>query len=175
MSPPGTWLRAARVKVRLRRCASIGPGVQVFGRVWIHGGGTVRIGRGAVLDASRAPIELHAQPGAEIVIGDTARLEGGVSIEAVTSVVVGRGAVLHAWSKVLDNHLHSPGDWNARPPSEPVTIGDGASVGEKAIVLPGAQLGPGAWLDAGVVISRKVPAGAILAGSPPGLVRRNAS
>ncbi len=175
MNLPGKWLGATRVRIRLRRCASVGPEVRVLGRVWIHGGGKVRIGRGVVLDASRAPIELHAERDAEIVIGDAVRIEGGVSIEAVRSVVVGRGAVLRAWCKVLDNHFHSPSNRNARPPSEPVLIGDGAVVGEKAVVLPGAQLGPGAWLDPGVVIGRRVPARAVLAGSPPRMVKREPS
>jgi len=125
-----------------------------------------------VLDASRAPIELHAEAGAEIVIGDDVRIEGGASLEAVKSIIVGRGARLRAWCKVIDNHFHIPSDRTARPPSAPVVIGEEADVGERAIVLPGAQLGPGVWLDAGVVIARRVPAGMLLAGSPPRIVKR---
>jgi acetyltransferase-like isoleucine patch superfamily enzyme len=93
----------------------------------------------------------------------------------VKSIVVGRGAALRAWCKILDNHFHTPSDRSARPPSAPVIIGDGVEVGERSIVLPGAELGPGVRLDPGVVVARRVPAAARLAGSPPRIVKREAS
>lgn len=161
---------AARLK--LRRCASVGRSPSVRGRLWIHGPGSVRLGDRVVLDASRGPIELHAKRGAEIVIGDGVRIEGGTSIEAVRSVVVGRGTVLGPFCKLLDNHFHPvTGDRSRLPESAPVWVGEKVVVGERSIVLPGARLEAGVRLQPGVVIGRRVPPGTVVAGSPPRAVR----
>jgi acetyltransferase-like isoleucine patch superfamily enzyme len=139
-----------------------------FGRLWIHGGGTVQCGEGVVLDARRAPIELHVGRGAVLMLGRNVRIEGGTSIEAMERVELEEGAVIGAWSKILDNHFHPvEGDRDHRPTSAPVRIGAGVVVGERCIVLPGTRIEDGARLGPGVVIGRRVPANATLAGSPP--------
>ena len=58
----------------------------------------------------------------------------------------------------------------------PVTIGDYAWIGFRAIVLPGVSIGKGAVVGAGAVVSRNVPPFTIVAGNPArpiGLRRRN--
>jgi acetyltransferase-like isoleucine patch superfamily enzyme len=158
---------------QLRRCERLGHGIRVRGHVWLYGGGRVRLGDRVVLDATRGPIELHADPGALLVLGDDVRLEGGVSIEAVESVVVERGATVGAWTKILDNHFHPlDGNRDIRPTSGPVWIGPGARIGERCVVLPGTRLEAGVRLGPGVVIGRRVPAGVALEGHPPHPVPR---
>lgn len=126
------------------------------------------MGDRVVLDGSRAPIELHAEPGAQIVIGDDVRIEGGVSIEAVDSIVLEGATVVGAWTKILDNHFHPvTGDRTALPESMRVLIGRNVRIGERCVVLPGAKLESGVRLGHGVVIGRRVPAGTTLVGSPP--------
>lgn len=149
-------------------CARVGRDVRVVGRVWVYGGGTVSLGDRVLLDGSRGPIELHADPGAEIVLGDDVRLEGGVSLEAVASITVGASSSVGAWTKILDNHFHPlRGDRDQRPVSVPVVIGPGVRIGERCIVLPGARLEAGVRLGHGVVIGRRLPAGVALEGCPP--------
>lgn len=156
----------------LRGCASVGEGTRVLGKVWIHGEGRIVLGNRVVLDGSKVPIELHAKPGAQLVLGDDVRIEGGASIEAVQSVVVKKGAVLRAFCKILDNHFHPlKGDRHERPSSEPVVIGEGSEIGVRAIVLPGADIGARARIGPGVVISRRVPNGVSLVGMPPKVER----
>ena len=167
------WLTEMRTRAALRRCARVGAQPVVRGRIWIHGGGTIHIGDRVVLDASRAPIELHAGKGATLNIGDDVRIYGGTSIEALDSVTLERGCVLHAFSKLLDNHFHPvSGNRHQRPESTPVVIGEEAVIGERAIVLPGARIEPQVRLEAGVVIARRVPRGTVLAGYPPRPVRK---
>jgi maltose O-acetyltransferase len=48
----------------------------------------------------------------------------------------------------------------------PVTIGDHAWIGFRAIVLPGVSIGEGAVVGAGAVVSRDVPPFTIVAGNP---------
>ena len=47
-----------------------------------------------------------------------------------------------------------------------VTIGDGAWLGAGVIVLPHVNVGPGCVVSAGSVVSRSVPANAMVAGNP---------
>lgn len=151
-----------------RRCERAGRDVRVIGRVWSYGGGRLRLGERVLLDATRGPIELHVAPGALLELGDDVTLEGGVSIEAVESVVVEAGTWIGAWSKILDNHFHPlGGDRGSRPRSAPVRIGAGVRIGERCVVLPGANLDAGVRLGNGVVIAHKVPRNIALEGSPP--------
>ena len=54
--------------------------------------------------------------------------------------------------------------------SAPVVIEDGAWLGAHAIILKGTRIGKGAIVGAGAVVTRDVPAGAIVAGSPARII-----
>lgn len=59
---------------------------------------------------------------------------------------------------------------------KPVTIGCDVWIGGGAILLPGVRVGDGAIIGAGSVVTRDVPAGAIVAGNPARpLVRSHAA
>src|SRR5260370_7141261 len=75
-------------RVKLHRCASVGPSTTVLGRVWVPGKGEVHVADGVVLDAHAAPIELNAHAGAEIRIGPGVRIEGGASLEALPPIKI---------------------------------------------------------------------------------------
>jgi len=131
----------------------------IEGTVWVKGSGRVHIGSGVRLLARRAPIELRAHRGALIWIARGAVIESGASIEATTSVHVGEGVRIEAFSKIIDNHFHrATGDRSQRPDGVPIVIGDEATVGLHAILLPGASLGPRARVAPRHVVSFHVPA-----------------
>jgi acetyltransferase-like isoleucine patch superfamily enzyme len=48
----------------------------------------------------------------------------------------------------------------------PVRIGEGCDIGVGAIILPGVTLGPGVQVGAGAVVTRDVPPGQVVAGTP---------
>ena len=58
-------------------------------------------------------------------------------------------------------------DW----PLEPTIVRRGASIGTGAVVLGGLEIGAGAIVGAGAVVTRNVPAGAIVAGNPARVTR----
>jgi len=154
-------------RLRLWRCARVGAGTRVRGRVHVHGGGRIELGANVLLDGRTLPIELHAARGAAIEIGDGVVIEGGASIEAQARVVVGPGVRIGPYAKVMDNQFHPVrGNRHERPASSEVWIDEGAFVGERAIVLPGAHLERGARVLAGTVISRRVQAGVTVSGYP---------
>lgn len=52
----------------------------------------------------------------------------------------------------------------------PTVVEDGASIGANATLLPGLRIGRGAMIGAGAVITRSVPANAIVVGNPARIV-----
>ena len=132
----------------------IGPEVEIEGRVWMPGIGRVHLGRGVRRRGRLAPIELRAHDGAEIRLGDGVVVEAGASIEATQRVEVGARTSIGAFAKVIDNHYHrTVGDRNERPAPTPITIGEDAVVGPRAILLPGARVCARAVVRAGQVLA----------------------
>jgi putative colanic acid biosynthesis acetyltransferase WcaF len=56
--------------------------------------------------------------------------------------------------------------------TRPITIGDGAWIFARAIVLPGVSIGTGAVVAAGAVVTRDVAAFGVAAGNPAAIVRQ---
>ena len=53
----------------------------------------------------------------------------------------------------------------------PISIGSGAWIAARAVLAPGTQVGPGAVVALGAVVSGTVPPGAIVSGNPAVVVR----
>src|SRR3981189_3155278 len=153
--PTGRLFAELGTRLKLRRCASVGPSTIVLGKVHVRGRGAVHLSGGVLLDALQVPIELYAHEGAEIHIGPGVRIEGGTSLEAVSRIEIRAGAKLGRFCKIMDNHFHPLSrERHQRPPSRPVMVEEGAEVGARAILLPGARVGRGAVVPAGSVVSR---------------------
>lgn len=58
-----------------------------------------------------------------------------------------------------------------KPPGKPVRIGAGCWVGDNVIILPEVEIGHGAVVGAGAVVTRSVPAYAVAVGNPARVVR----
>ena len=102
-------------------------------------------------------------------------------------VVIGVNVTLGAHSTIrLDDHVRISKDVvietagldfsTATPPykhiSAPITVGEGAWIGTRAIILGGVTIGRHAVVAAGSVVTKDVPEGAIVAGIPARVVRR---
>lgn len=161
-------------RLQLRHCAEVGPGTLAQGKLYIRGGGRIRLGARVVLDGRRTPIELHVASGAELVIDDDVHIEGGTSIEALQRVHIGARSHVGGFCKLLDNHFHQvTGNRQARPASSPVEVDEEVLLGARSILLPGAHLGAGTVVHPGTVISRRFPPGVVLAGVPASVRRRS--
>lgn len=57
-------------------------------------------------------------------------------------------------------------------PVLPTTIRKGASIGANSTILPGITIGAGAMVGAGSVVTKDVPAGALVRGNPARFVRQ---
>ena len=111
----------------------------------VHLGERVFVNFGAVLLDTRA-----------IAIGDEVLL--GPAVQLLTA------------DHPLDADLRRAG-WES---GRPIAIGAGAWLGAAAIVLPGVTIGENAVIGAGSVVTRDVPAGAVVAGNPARQLRPGA-
>lgn len=97
----------------------------------------------------------------------------GVMIE--DEVFVGHGVVFvndkYPRSTTGSGALQTPADWELLE----IVVERGASLGSGAVVLGGVRIGSGAIVGAGAVVTRDVPAGAVVAGSPARVLRPAAS
>ena len=131
-----------------------------FTRVWHHSVilQHVQIGRSCSI-GSRAEI------GRGSIIGDRSRISAGVFLPP--NSLVGAGVFIGPNATFTDDLypvVPKPGDppYAALPP----IIGDGASIGAGAIVLPGVKIGREARIAAGAVVTKDVPAQMMVKGMP---------
>ena len=118
-----------------------------------------------------------ARVGARCNLGEGVFVEGGVVIG--DDVTVKNGVALYAGVTVADevfigphavftNDLRPRSGRFKRPPSAfaPTRIGRGASIGANATIVCGHDVGAYAMVAAGAVVTRDVPAHALVAGVP---------
>src|SRR4051794_38381826 len=94
----------------------------------------------------------------------------GVTIE--DNVFVGHGVVFindsYPRATTAAGELQTEKDWHV----EPTRVKQGASIGSGATILANIEIGENAIVGAGSVVTKDVPAGAIVAGNPARLLRQ---
>ncbi|WP_322513890.1 acyltransferase [Rhodopseudomonas palustris] len=120
--------------------------------------------------------------GDETRLGTFVEIQAGASIgarckisshsficEAVTiedEVFVGHGVMFtndkYPRATTADGQPQGPADWTV----EPTRVGKRASIGSNATILCGISIGADAIVGAGAVVTKDVPAGAVVAGVP---------
>jgi acetyltransferase-like isoleucine patch superfamily enzyme len=157
---------------------------RVRGRGRVSLGAGVRLGRGVRLDAA---------PGARIVVGDGCRLEEACRLHAIGGEIrlgararLGERCVLVALSgvevgdgcRLADGVLLVDSDPAYADPERPVRlqglrtapvrVGADVVLDRAACVLRGVSVGQGARVGAHTVVTRDVPAGVVVEGTPAG-------
>ena len=103
----------------------------------------------------------------DVVIGDRVTVKSGVQIWNGSvigdDVFIGPNATF--CNDLYPRSKHYPTQFNG------VTIHNGASVGANATLLPGITIGEKAMVGAGAVVTKDVPARAVVVGNPAKIVR----
>jgi acetyltransferase-like isoleucine patch superfamily enzyme len=115
-----------------------------------------------------AGVQLHCRflRGPGIVLGDRCVINHGCLLDGRHfPVYIGRDVSIGPEATILTLG-HDPRSADFADRGGPVVVGDRAWIGYRAIVLPGVNIGEGAVVGAGAVVSRDVPAYTIVAGNP---------
>lgn len=135
---------------------------QTGGRLLAHCGADVNI---------EARVDFGS--GRNVSLGDHAGIGARSRVEAAE---IGPGVIIAPEVMILArNHVFDePGTWiGAQGVTDlrPVTIGEGAWIGARAIILPGVTVGPFAVIGAGAVVTKDVPSHGVAVGNPARVVR----
>lgn len=141
--------------------AELGAGTRVWHLAQIRE--NARIGRGCTIGRG-------AYVGPGVVLGDHVKLQNYALVyepaRLEDAVFIGPSAVLtndvYPRSVGVTGQLKRPADWHA----EGVVVREGASVGARAVVIAGVEIGRWALIAAGAVVTRDVPDFGLVAGVP---------
>jgi acetyltransferase-like isoleucine patch superfamily enzyme len=159
-------------------CEDAGPGLYLYqGIPYVAGGLQMRFGQGCKLSAQTSLVAGHTFDAPRLEVGDHSNIGPGVVISASKLVKIGSHVRIATGVLIADNPGH-PLDAIERRTSavrpeqvRPVIIEDDVWVGSHAIIMPGVTIGRGAIVGAGSVVTRDVPAGAVVAGNPAQIIR----
>jgi acetyltransferase-like isoleucine patch superfamily enzyme len=114
-------------------------------------------------------IQKNASVGKRCKISSHSFLCEGVAIE--DNVFIGHGVTFvndsYPRATTPDGSLQTEADWHV----EPTVVRRGASIGSGATILSNISIGENAIVGAGSVVTKDVPANAIVAGNPARILR----
>lgn len=114
-------------------------------------------------------IQKNAKVGRRCKISSHTFICEGVVIE--DNVFIGHGVTftndVYPRATAADGALQTEADWKVRP----TVVGKGASVGSGSTILCNLNIGENALVGAGSVVTKSVPANAIVAGNPARVLR----
>jgi acetyltransferase-like isoleucine patch superfamily enzyme len=120
----------------------------------------VKLAKGAVVMGHfrmRRPSRIHIGQGT--VVGDRVELDGRASLFIGNHVNISSEVMIYT----LQHAFNQPGFENV---GAPVVVEDHVWLSTRCILLPGVRIGQGAVVAAGAVVTKDVPALAVVAGIP---------
>lgn len=118
-------------------------------------------------------------PHSSLSIGHHCSITGG-SIVATKKISIGNHVMIGSNCLIMDSDFHSL-NYHARQQtqdqglSKPIVIKDHVFIGTQAVILKGVTIGRGAVVGARSVVTKSVPAGAVVAGNPAVVLRKKTS
>jgi len=147
----------------------LGERVKIFAFTNLYGceiGDDVKIG-------TFVEIQKRARIGNRCKISSHSFICEGVTLE--DEVFVGHGVMFindrFPRATTESGELQTEADWECVP----TIVKRGVSIGSNATILCGVEIGEGATVGAGSVVTKDVPAGAVVAGNPARVLRRSAA
>jgi acetyltransferase-like isoleucine patch superfamily enzyme/coenzyme F420-reducing hydrogenase beta subunit len=95
----------------------------------------------------------------------------GVEITCASKIIIGEGATIARDVVIRDYDGHTIIEQAGYQIAKPITIGKHVWIGNRAMILKGVTIGDGAIVAAGAIVTKDVPAGAVVAGIPAKVVK----
>jgi acetyltransferase-like isoleucine patch superfamily enzyme len=172
------WTRLARSMLFSRMVAGsfmeFGSDSVIELPVTIHGESRIAIGSNVYIGPGSWLFTRGEE--ALLEIGDGTRMSGMCVVSAVSRVRLGRSVLLGRNVYIADNN-HGSSDASVPIADQelekiaPVTIEDGAWLGQNTVILSGVTVGAGAVVGANSVVLEDVPPRAVAVGAPAKVVR----
>ena len=163
---------AAGARIEIPGRLELGPawplGRHVDSELVVHGRGALQVDGDFRLHTG---FHVAVNAGAMLRLG-SGYANTGISIDCFERITVGRDVAIAKGVVIRDCDSHSV---DGAPDRAPIAIGDHVWIGTGAIVLKGVTIGDGAIVAAGAVVTRDVPAAALVAGVPARDVREGVS
>jgi len=144
----------------------VGSGLQLLGRPHLVNSGAVVIGKSFLMVSRPTQSHIIAMPGASVEIGDGVSISYGAAITAQCAIHIGSHTQIGPFAVIMDSDFHRPGDRDAAGDVAPINIGADVVVGARVTILRGADIGQGARIMSGSMVSGNVPIGAVVGGVP---------
>lgn len=154
----------ARLAAQLRD--ALPSSVVVLGRSLVYGTRSIRFGEDALLYPD---LHLETQGEAVVEVGDRVVLSRGVHLVAMAGITIGCGSMIGEYSSLRDaNHRRQPGIpiRDSGHTAASISLGREVWVGRGVTILGGVSIGDYATIGANAVVTRNVPAGAVVGGVP---------
>jgi hypothetical protein len=132
-----------------------GARLRVDGRFLIYTGCMVAVQKGATLTLGSGFINTNA------------------TIDVFRGLTIGHDVAISSGVTIRDSDNHAID--GEGPVAAPISIGDHVWIGVNATILKGVSIGPGAVVAAGAVVTRPVPAAALVGGVPAKVIREDVS
>ena len=114
-----------------------------------------------------------------ISIGKYCRIGRECHLDGESGIVIDDGSILAPRVVILSSsHDYTKGNllpYGIEDKKRPVHIGSGCWIGWGAYILPGVEIGDGAIVAMGSVVTKSVRAGEVVAGNPAKVVRNRAN
>lgn len=171
---------AVAIRLSIQGC-QLGSGVLLNGLPHIRrkGNGRIVLGDGVTVNAARWANWLGTPAAMILSVENDAILElksgAGVSssqIIANIGIEIGENSMIGAGCLICDSDMHEvPLGSGKKVTMAPIIIGKEVFIGARCIILKGVNIGDGAVIGAGSVVSKNIPAGALAAGNPAQILR----
>jgi acetyltransferase-like isoleucine patch superfamily enzyme len=149
----------------LRRCNKVGSFARSFGKPRIDNRGRIEVGSHFAVNCAFVPVELRAEEGGVLTIGDGTGINYGTIVAAKGKIAIGNQVSIGPYCVV------GAPDGEGDAARAPIEIGDGVWLAARVTVHPGARIGAHTVVSAGAVVTGDLPANAIVSGVPAKVLR----
>jgi len=157
-------------RIYLIRCSKVGKMVFSKGRPRITNKGTLIIGSYNSIWSNISNTRFSAHPGGYLEIGSHNYINGAF-ISASSRVILGNNIKIGPQTMIMDSDFHDISDHNNEGQSAEIIIEDDVWLGARCTILKGVHIGKGAVVGIGAVVTKDVPAFAIVGGIPAKIIK----